>query len=89
MSQKRKRGLIKRMWHFLKEDTWQSLGVFLLLALLFIKFIFFPTLAFITGTQLPLVIVESCSMYHDKNILGNFDDWWFDHQEKYSEFEIV
>jgi hypothetical protein len=40
--------------------------VTLLLAFVIIKFILFPGLAFITGSNLPLVIVESCSMYHDE-----------------------
>ena len=57
----------KKTWKFLQEDSWPSLLVTLLLAFVIIKFIFFPGLSFITGTQLPLVIVESCSMYHHEN----------------------
>ena len=49
---------------FLKKDTWPSFAVTLVIAFLFIKFIFFPGLSFVTGTTLPLVIVESCSMHH-------------------------
>jgi len=37
------------------------------LAFVIIKFVFFPGLSFITGTSLPLVIVESCSMYHHED----------------------
>ncbi len=55
----------KRFIEFLKEDSWPSLIVFLVLVFLFIKFLVFPLLSFLTGTSLPLVIVESCSMYHD------------------------
>ncbi len=55
---------VKRFWKFIKEDSWASLIVSLVLAFLIIKFIFFPFLSFVTGTSLPLVIVESCSMYH-------------------------
>ncbi len=62
----------KRFWAFLKEDTWQSWLVSLVLVFLFIKFIFFPLLSGVTGTPLPLVVVESCSMYHEVG----FDDWW-------------
>lgn len=54
----------KQFWNFLHEDTWQSLLVSLILAFIIIKFVFFPVLSFLTGTELPLVIVESCSMYH-------------------------
>jgi signal peptidase I len=63
---------LKRFWNFLKEDTWQSWIVSLVLLILIVKFIFFPIMSFVTGTSLPLVIVESCSMYHGQN----FDDWW-------------
>lgn len=55
-----------KFWNFLKEDSWQSMVVFLLIAIIFIRFLFFPALSFVTGTSLPLVIVESCSMYHSQ-----------------------
>jgi len=58
---------IKKSWAFLEEDSWSSFFVTLLLAFVIIKFVFFPGLSFITGTDLPLVIVESCSMYHYEN----------------------
>lgn len=63
---------LKKFWHFLKKDTWQSWIVSLILAFVFIKFIFFPLLSFIFATPLPLVVVESCSMYHP----DDFDSWW-------------
>lgn len=56
--------LYRKFISFMKKDSWQSLLVFLVLALVFIKVIFFPLLNFVTGTEYPLVIVESCSMYH-------------------------
>ncbi len=59
-------------WKFLKEDTWQSWVVSLLLAFIIIKFVFFPGLSFAMGTSLPLVVVESCSMYHP----DDFESWW-------------
>ncbi len=58
----------KKFSDFLKEDSWSSFIVSLILAFIFIKFIFFPVLSGITGTPLPLVIVESCSMYHSQNL---------------------
>jgi len=61
---------LKRFWRFLKKDTWQSTIVTLLIAFVVIKFIVFPLLSFATGTVLPLVIVESCSMYHS----GSWED---------------
>ena len=62
----------KNFKNFLKEDTWQSWVVSIILAFVLIKLIFFPTLSFLTGTSLPLVVVESCSMYHSIS----FDAWW-------------
>lgn len=63
---------IKEAWNktiaFLKEDTWSSFFVELLLAFLIIKFVFFPLMSLLTGSAMPLVIVESCSMYHTTNI---------------------
>ena len=49
---------------FMKKDSWPSFVVTLVLAFIIIKFVFFPALSLVTGTSLPLVIVESCSMYH-------------------------
>ncbi len=62
---------LKQFWKYLKKDTWDSWLVSLLLILIFIKLIFFPILSIITGTPLPLVVVESCSMFHS----SNFNSW--------------
>lgn len=61
-----------KFWRFLKEDSWQSWIVSLVLIIIFIKLIFFPALTLLTGSSLPLVVVESCSLYHE----SSFDDWW-------------
>lgn len=58
-------------WRFLKKDSWTSFAVTLLLAFIIIKFVFFPGISLITGTSLPIVIVESCSMYHHEAGFGN------------------
>lgn len=63
----------RKFWEFLKQDTWQSWLVSLILTFVVIKFIFFPLLSFALGTSLPLVVVESCSMYHSTR---DFDQWW-------------
>jgi len=60
-------GIWERIWGFLHEDSWASFAVTLILAVIIIKFVFFPGLSFVTGTDLPLVIVESCSMYHHED----------------------
>ncbi|MDO8460793.1 MAG: S26 family signal peptidase [Nanoarchaeota archaeon] len=76
---------IKNFWVFLKKDTWQSWLVSLLLIVILIKFIFFPIVSFITGTSLPLVVVESCSMYHE----SNFDNWWSQNAQWYESRNIT
>ncbi len=63
----------RKFWEFLKKDTWQSWLVSLVLTFVIIKYIFFPLLSFALGTSLPLVVVESCSMYHSTS---DFDQWW-------------
>ena len=75
---------IKRFWKFLQKDTWQSWLVSLILILIFIKFIFFPAFSLITGSPLPLVVVESCSMYHE----SSFDSWWESNSAWYDERNI-
>src|SRR3989344_3722102 len=75
---------MKRFWKFLNEDTWQSWLISLALIILLIKLVFFPLLTLFTGSQLPLVVVDSCSMYHQ----GNFDDWWFRHSTQYENLNI-
>jgi signal peptidase I len=70
----RVRNFLKEFWAFLHEDSWASLIVTLALAIVIIKFVFFPGLSFVTGTSLPLVIVESCSMYHQEDGFGEVFD---------------
>jgi hypothetical protein len=64
---------LKRFWNFIwNDDSLLSWIVFIIVVFIAVKFVFFPTLSFITGTTLPLAIVESCSMYHGER----FDSWW-------------
>src|SRR3989344_9049043 len=79
-----KKNTIKKFWNFLKEDTWPSWIVSLLLLVVLIRFVLFPTLSLITGSSLPLVVVESCSMYHG----ASFNDWWFKNSALYQEYNI-
>lgn len=76
---------VKKFWNFLKEDSWQSTLVSLVLLIILIKFVLFPILTLATSSPLPLVVVESCSMYHN----SNFDDWWFRYSAQYEEFNIT
>jgi|TARA_B100002003_G_C14044673_1_gene503227 signal peptidase I len=84
---------IKKLWNnfwFLlwKDDSLKGWIFSIIIIFIFIKFIFFPGLSLVTGTVLPLAIVESCSMYHDGNLLSNYNEWFENHEEKYSEFKI-
>jgi len=64
---------IGKFWGWLwKSDSLLSWVVALLLAFIVVKFIFFPTLSFLLGTNLPLVVVESSSMEHPNSFSGGF-----------------
>jgi len=65
-------------------ESFLSWITFILLAFIIIKFVLFPLMSFATGTPLPLVIVESCSMYHGEN----FDNWWENNRAWYEENNI-
>lgn len=55
-----------KLWYILwKDNSVKGWIISILFIFLFMKFIFFPTISFVTGTALPLAIVESCSMYHE------------------------
>lgn len=77
--------IFKKIWSYLKKDTWDSWLVSLIIVFLAVKFVFFPLLSIITGSPLPLVVVESCSMYHSSS---NFDEWWFQNGAWYEENDI-
>ncbi|GIU68306.1 MAG: hypothetical protein KatS3mg001_156 [Candidatus Pacearchaeota archaeon] len=82
--------ILKKFWFLIWEDDSFKGWVFsIIFIFLFVKFIFFPLLSLVTGTPLPLAIVESCSMYHDGNLFSNFDNWWDRHDEKYEKFNIT
>jgi signal peptidase I len=73
VGKKSEENYLKQFWNFIwNGESLLSWVAFIFFAFIIIKFIFFPVLSFITGTSLPLVIVESCSMYHGTN----FDNWW-------------
>ena len=75
------------LWH---SDSLLSWIVALSLAFITVKFIFFPLLSLIMGTQLPLVVVESSSMEHPGSFIGNIlglernvEIWWDEKGEWY------
>lgn len=75
---------LNKFWFIVWKDN-SPRGWILSIIFLFIiiKLIFFPLLNLATGTSLPLVIVESCSMYHEGNLNSNFDEWWKNNEMKY------
>lgn len=80
---------LKKFWFIVwKDDSLKGWLFSIVFLFIVIKFIFFPTLNFLTGTQLPLAIVESCSMYHGGNLLSNFDNWYERHDSKYENYII-
>jgi signal peptidase I len=76
---------IQRFWHFLNEDTWQAWVVSCILIIALIKLVIFPLLAILTGTPLPIVVVESCSMHHT----GAYENWWGANKAWYEEHGIT
>ncbi len=78
-----------KVWYLLWKDNSLKGWIFSIAVIfVFIKFIFFPLLSLVTGTGLPLAIVESCSMYHQGDIFSNFDNWWGLHEVKYGNIGI-
>ncbi len=79
----------KKFWFVVwKDDSLKGWIISIIFLFVLIKFVFFPLLSLATGTSLPLAIVESCSMYHEGNLFSNFDNWWQEHENKYSTFNI-
>jgi hypothetical protein len=58
----------------------------ILLAFVIVKFLLYPGIGLLMGTDYPVVAVMSGSMEHDR---GTFDSWWFKHGEEYSKFNIT
>ncbi len=78
--------LLGKIWYFLwKDDSIWSWIASLILAFILVKFVFFPFLSFIFQSPMPLVVVESSSMFHSGGLIkdvtgfGTQDDvnqWW-------------
>ena len=88
-----KKGAIKnflnKFWFVVwKDNSFKGWIISLVFLFIVIKLIFFPLLSLATGTSLPLVIVESCSMYHDGNLLSDKVEWWDRHDMKYFQLKI-
>lgn len=76
-------------WYIVwKDESLKGWIISIIFIFVVIKFIFFPLMSLATGTNLPLAIVESCSMYHKGNLFSEHDSWWQRHEGKYSEFQL-
>jgi len=90
MNKKDVKKFLNKFWFIVwKDDSFKGWLISVIFIFIVIKFIFFPSLSFVTGTQLPLAIVESCSMYHSGNLLSNYENWWQNNQAKYFQFRIT
>ena len=84
---------LKKVWNkfiflLFKDDSLKGWLFSIVFVFLFIRFVFFPGLSLITGTALPIAIVESCSMFHDGNLFSDYEEWFERNKEKYSGFGI-
>ena len=79
----------KKFWEIVwKDDSFKGWIISIIFLFVVIKFIIFPVLNLVTGTSLPLAIVESCSMYHKGDLFGSFNTWWDRHDSKYDQIDI-
>lgn len=69
-------------WLWNSDSIWSWI-ISLILAFIIVRFIFFPLLSLAFAASLPLVVVESGSMHHPGNFIGNslglqgsFETWW-------------
>lgn len=85
------KNILKKLWDLTwRDESLKGWIISIIVIFVFVKFIFFPTLSFLTGTAIPIAIVESCSMYHENELLSlnDFDNWWERHENKYQKYGI-
>lgn len=84
---------IGKVWYFIwEDDSILSWVVNIILAIILIKFVVYPGLGLILGTQFPIVAVVSDSMEHEntaKTEKLQFDEWWQIHNEFYKSKNIT
>jgi len=86
------RSALGKAWHFIwEDDSLLSWVVNIILAIVLIKFVVYPGLGLLLGTQFPIVAVVSDSMEHKdfaKTQRLPFDEWWQARGEFYEEKNI-
>lgn len=74
-------------WYIVwKDESLKGWIISIIFIFVIVKFVFFPLMSLATGTNLPLAIVESCSMYHKGNLFSDYNSWWDRHENKYLNF---
>lgn len=77
---------LKKLWHFIwYDDSLASWLVNLILAFVLVKFVIYPGIGLVLGTQFPIVAVVSGSMEHNGL---DFDSWWNENKDWYEERDI-
>jgi len=75
-----------KIWYFIWHDnSAASWIVNIILAYLIIKFLVYPGLGLVFGTNFPIVAVVSNSMEHHES----FDEWWIDNEDYYLGLNIT
>ncbi|MFB6246516.1 MAG: signal peptidase I [Candidatus Pacearchaeota archaeon] len=75
---------LKKFWDIVwRDESLKGWIISVIFIFVVIKFIFFPLMSLVTGSSIPLAIVESCSMYHEGNLFSDYDKWWERHENKY------
>jgi len=83
------KNFLNKFWAIVwKDDSFKGWIISLVFLFIMIKGVFFPLMSLATGTHLPLVIVESCSMYHEDNLLSDYDAWFEQNDLKYFEYKV-
>lgn len=83
------KNFMNKFWNIVwKDDSIKGWIISIVFLFIVIKLIFFPLMTLTTGTKLPLVIVESCSMHHQDTIFSNYNEWFSRHDLKYFEYKI-
>ncbi len=76
-----------KVWYFIWYDnsTWSWI-VNIILLYIIIKFLIYPGVGLIFGTNFPIVAVVSNSMEHNGM---SFDEWWIDNEDTYLALNIT
>lgn len=93
MKKKSEKSYPKKVWYFLwHDDSPKALIAQILVAFLFIKYVFYPLIGLVAGTPLPIVAVVSGSMEQTGDVLCGVpaqEDWWSTCGEWYEERGIT